>query len=107
MTDLEKWKLEDESDEMIEIIEEVPGVKEFMRSFPVASGLEILKKRLDMKKSPDELCDFIQRKTGLELSADALHQMEWGDASVPVIHYQTVLQALGIYEESSFKKAIN
>jgi hypothetical protein len=107
MTDLEKWKLEDDSDEVIEILEGVPGVKEFMRSFPVTSGLEILKKRMSMKKSQEELCQYIQAKTGLELSQDELHQMEWGDGNIPVAKYQTVLQALGLQEESQIKKAMN
>lgn len=81
-------------DKLMELLDQVPGVKEHMNSFEVLMGEKILKRRLELGLTQSELVELI-RINGQKITQSTISKVECGDATIGTNTYNKVLDALG------------
>lgn len=80
-------------EDVMELLDQVPGVKEHLRKYSVQAGAGILKLRIKKGLTHVELVEFLERKGVFVIEAE-LEAMEVGSETVPDSLYRDVLSAL-------------
>lgn len=86
--------LGEEHEELMRLLEEVPGVTEHLNSFEVQMGKKILVKRLQAGLTQEQVVDLLSRHAE-PITRETLSKAETGSKSVGKNIYNAILQALG------------
>lgn len=86
--------LGEEHDELMRLLEGVPGVTEHLNSFEVQMGKKILAKRLQVGLTQEQVVDLVSSQE-VSLTRETLSKAETGSKSVGKNIYNAILQALG------------
>lgn len=81
-------------EDVMRLLEQVPGVTEHMQSFEVQMGKTILKRRLELKITQLQLVEMV-RLQGENINQSTISKVESGDNTVQSETYQKILTALG------------
>lgn len=82
--------------DVFQILDEVPGVKDFMESYSVKIGRVILHRRLDLGWTQTELASKVKANTGKSMHQSTISAMEGGSPGITADLYDRVLRTLGI-----------
>lgn len=91
---MQKENLRKDHEELKKLLESVPGVKEHLESFSVRIGKIILKRRLEMGISQQELAESIRSRGGVITQA-TISNIESGQ-NVKSDTYDKVFEELGL-----------
>lgn len=80
-------------DDLMKLLDEVPGVTEHMQSFEVQMGEKILKRRIELGLTQTQVVDII-REQGDRITQATISKVESGDATVGTDTYNKILKAL-------------
>lgn len=72
----------------------VPGVKEYLESFQVQVGKQILQRRIEMGLTQQQIVEKCREK-GFNITQSMLSKMETGSKNIEINTYQNVLNAIG------------
>lgn len=78
----------------MELLDQVPGVKEHMNSFEVIMGEKILKRRLELGLTQSDLVELI-KISGKKITQATISKVESGDSTIGTDTYNKILDALG------------
>lgn len=87
-------KLNKQHDDLMRLLDEVPGVEEHMKSFEVQMGEKILEQRLQASLTQTQVVGIV-RQQGEAITQATISKVECGDATVGSDTYNKVLKALG------------
>lgn len=82
-------------DDVLAMLDSVPGVREFMNSFPVRMGRAIRYRRMELGWRQEELAQEIERLTGQPFDPELIPQIE-GGTDMSISTYERVFFALGM-----------
>ncbi|MXQ55299.1 helix-turn-helix domain-containing protein [Shimazuella alba] len=82
--------------DVFDMLDEVPGVKDFMESYSVKMGRVILHRRLDLGWTQTELASKVKLITGKSMHQSTISAMEGGSPGITADLYDRVLRTLGI-----------
>jgi transcriptional regulator with XRE-family HTH domain len=82
--------------DVFQMLDDVPGVKDFMESYSVKIGRVILHRRLDLGWTQTELASKVKSKTGKSMHQSTISAMEGGSPGITADLYDRVLRTLGI-----------
>lgn len=80
--------------DLMALLDQVPGVKEHMESFEVQMGEKILKRRIELGLTQNNLVEMV-RGRGDEITQATVSKVERGDHTVNSETYEKILSALG------------
>lgn len=101
---MQKHELGREHEELKELLMSVPGVKEHLESFSVRVGKIILKRRLEMGFTQQELANLV-RQNGDKITQATISNIELGQQGIKSDTYDKVFRALDIDSiEAHFSK---
>lgn len=86
--------LNQDHDELMCLLNQVPGVEEHMQSFEVRMGETILQRRVELGITQTQLAEIV-RELGESITQATISKVEAGDRTVGSDTYQKVLSALG------------
>ncbi|MED4287375.1 helix-turn-helix transcriptional regulator [Priestia megaterium] len=79
---------------LMDLLDEVPGVKEHMDSLQVQMGKKILKRRLELGMTQKRLAEIIC-ENGEKITQATISKVECGETSVESDTYSKIFNALG------------
>lgn len=82
-------------EDVMAILDEVPGVKEFMESFSVQMAQAIMDRRIDLGWTQERLAQEVRRITGESTPQSTISRIEGGASGIRAETYDKVLRALG------------
>lgn len=77
-------------------LEEVPGVKEFMESFPVLIAHQIYARRIDLGWTQKDLAEQVKKVTGESVPQSTISRVEGASPGIKAETYDKILRALGM-----------
>lgn len=80
--------------DVMKMLKDVPGVQEHLDKFSVIMGKKILKRRLELGLTQQEVVELIKEKGGTTTQS-RLSKLECGDDNITANTYDKVLDALG------------
>lgn len=92
MIDMEKFNKQHE--DLMRLLDEVPGVVEHMQSFEVQMGEKILGRRLQLGLTQTQVVELI-RQQGELITQATVSKVESGDTTVTTDTYNKILKVLG------------
>lgn len=81
-------------DELMKLLDAVPGVVEHMESFQVQMGEKIFKRRVESGLTQTQVVEII-REQGDPITQATISKVECGDKTVSTETYNKILKALG------------
>lgn len=91
------WKASNvDHDELMKQLDEVPGVKEHMESFPVLMALQIIARRMDLRWTQEQLAECVTKMTGQPITQTTISRIEGASPGIKGDTYDKVLRALGM-----------
>lgn len=81
-------------EDLMRLLDEVPGVSEHMQSFEVQMGEKILKRRIELGLTQTQVVEII-RHQGDRITQATISKVECGDAAVGTDTYNKIMKALG------------
>ncbi|SDN64523.1 Pou domain-N-terminal to homeobox domain-containing protein [Alkalicoccus daliensis] len=81
-------------DDVMQMLKQVPGTEKHLNSFSVLMGKKILKRRIELGLTQQELIVEI-RKNGSNITQSTLSKVESGDANATSDTYNKIFYALG------------
>lgn len=91
--------LKDHYNEIRNILQQIPGVREATESFRFQSGLKLLAYRQEQDLTYLQLAEKVNDHLNSELNEDTIAMMEFGDPTIAEAKYQEVMKALGLKQE--------
>jgi transcriptional regulator with XRE-family HTH domain len=82
--------------DVFQMLDEVPDVKDLMESYSVKIGRVILHRRLDLGWTQKELASKVKLTTGKSMHQSTISAMEGGSPGITADLYDRVLRTLGI-----------
>ncbi|HLQ72984.1 MAG TPA: helix-turn-helix transcriptional regulator [Bacillota bacterium] len=86
--------LNKQHEDLMKLLDDVPGVEDHMRSFEVQMAERILERRLQIGLTQTQVVDIV-REQGGSITQATISKVECGDATVGSDTYNKVLKALG------------
>jgi transcriptional regulator with XRE-family HTH domain len=83
-------------DDLMRQLEEVPGVKEFMESFPVRMAHQIIDRRMQLRLTQEELAKRVTEITGEPMTQKTISRVEGGTPGIKAETYDKILRVLGM-----------
>jgi transcriptional regulator with XRE-family HTH domain len=83
-------------DELMKELDEVPGVKEFVESFPVRIAQQIIARRMDLRWTQEKLAKQVTILTGKPMTQKTISRVEGGSPGIKAETYDKILRALGM-----------
>ncbi|MBA4535536.1 helix-turn-helix domain-containing protein [Brevibacillus halotolerans] len=80
--------------EIMNRFKKVPGVKEYLESFQVQVGKQILKRRIELGLTQQQIVDKC-RERGFNITQSMLSKMETGSKNIEINTYESVLSVIG------------
>jgi transcriptional regulator with XRE-family HTH domain len=93
------WKVSDvKHEDLMRELEEVPGVKEFMESFPVLIAHQIYARRIDLGWTQKDLAEQVKKVTGESANRcqSTISRVEGVSPGIKAETYDKILRALGM-----------
>lgn len=87
-------KLNKEHEDLMRLLDHVPGVEEHMKSFQVQMGEQILERRLQAGLTQTQVVRVVHHQ-GEPITQATISKVECGDTTVSSETYSKVLKALG------------
>lgn len=87
-------RLKKQHEDLMRLLDGVPGVEEHMKSFEVQMGEKILERRLQAGLTQTQVVEIV-RQQGEPITQATMSKVECGDATVGSNTYNKVLKALG------------
>lgn len=87
---------QDDFDLIKEMLETVPGVKEHLESYSVLMGKIVLKRRIELGFTQEQLVEHIKTVTGQSITQSTISKMEAGANGIKGETYNKVLFAMGL-----------
>lgn len=81
--------------ELIELLDKVPGVQEHMNSLEVQLGKKILQRRIKKGLTQSDVVDIVL-KQGERITQKTISKVENGDAVIESNTYKKIFKALGV-----------
>lgn len=81
--------------ELVKLLNQVPGVQEHMNSFEVQMGKKILQRRIDKGLTQSDVVDLVIRQ-GEKITQKTISLVENGDAVIESDTYTKIFKALGV-----------
>lgn len=81
-------------EDLMRLLDEVPGVEEHMQSFEVQMGEKILERRLQAGLTQTQVVEIV-RQQGEPITQATISKVECGDTTVGSDTYNKILKALG------------
>ncbi len=83
-------------EELTELLESVPGVKETVYSFSRLMGRAIFARRIELNLTQKELAQLVQKTTGQPMHQSVISRIEGGSIGISSETYDRILRALGM-----------
>lgn len=83
-------------EELMEFMMDVPGVREFVESFSVRIGREIMARRIELRLSQKQLAQLVKKSTGEPMTQSMISRIEGGTPGITAETYNRVLRTLGM-----------
>ncbi|KZZ82525.1 helix-turn-helix domain-containing protein [Bacillus sp. SJS] len=80
--------------DLMDLLDQVPGVKEHMEKFEVQMAQQILERRIELGLTQAQLVRIIQQQ-GERITQATISKVESGDSAVGADTYNKILHALG------------
>lgn len=87
-------RLNKQHEDLMKLLDEVPGVRDHMKSFEVQMAEKILERRLQIGLTQTQVVEIV-RQQGEPITQATISKVECGDATVGSDTYNKVLKALG------------
>lgn len=87
-------KFNQQHEDLMKLLDEVPGVTAHMKSFEVQMAEKILERRLQIGLTQTQVVEIV-RQQGESITQATISKVECGDATVGSDTYNKVLKALG------------
>lgn len=89
-------------EDLMRLLNKVPGVKEHMESFEVQMGKKILQRRIELGLTQTKLVEIVSSQ-GDRITQATISKVESGDTSVGSETYNKIFSALGGISELNIK----
>jgi transcriptional regulator with XRE-family HTH domain len=83
-------------EDLMRELDEVPGVKEFMESFPVLIAHQIIARRIDLGWTQEELAKQVKIATGVSMPQSTISRVEGASPGIKEETYEKILRTLGM-----------
>ncbi|MBH8605581.1 helix-turn-helix domain-containing protein [Thermoactinomyces sp. CICC 10522] len=83
-------------EELMELLESVPGVKEAVYSFSRMMGRAIFARRIELGLTQKELAQRVQEETGQPMHQSVISRIEGGSTGITSETYDRILRVLGM-----------
>ncbi|AXF55155.1 helix-turn-helix domain-containing protein [Salicibibacter kimchii] len=82
-----------------DLLQQVPGVKEHLESFPVKMGKKIMKRRINLGLTQEDIVQLVSEQAGSQgqrpITQATISKIETGHSGIKGETYDKVLRALG------------
>jgi transcriptional regulator with XRE-family HTH domain len=87
-------KFQSKHKDLMDLLDQVPGVKDHMESFEVKMGQQILKRRIELNLTQQKVVEIIQRQGG-KITQATISKVERGDNTISTDTYNKIIEVLG------------
>lgn len=102
MNQMSNRKINERHNNLMDLLDHVPGVKEHMNSFQVQMGQKIMQRRLQLGLTQSELVEAILN-SGQKITQATVSKVECGDNTIGSDTYDKILTALGGLDDFQIK----
>ncbi|SDY14931.1 hypothetical protein [Thermoactinomyces sp. DSM 45892] len=91
--------LTDHYDEIRNILQQIPRIREATESYRFQSGLKLLAYRQEQDLTYLQLAEKVNDQLSSELNENTIAMMEFGDSAIEETKYREVMKVLGLKAE--------
>ncbi len=85
-------------EEVLGLLDQVPGVTEFMNSFEVKMGQQIMARRISLGLTQSQLAELVSKISGESMPQSTISRVEGASKGIRSETYDKILRALGMSE---------
>ncbi|SFD03435.1 Pou domain-N-terminal to homeobox domain-containing protein [Bacillus sp. OV322] len=94
---MKKFKLGKQHEELMNLLDKVPGVTEHMTSVSVIMAEKILQRRIELGLTQTQVVEIIKEQ-GERITQATISKVECGDSTIGTDTYDKIFHALGVID---------